>query len=205
MRGGARGAGPRASPAAVALALVLAGGLGFASGRTLPRSRAEVAALFEGGAPVLSPSVDEALVAAAREARVDVHLLRGLAGAESSGDPTVRSGAGAVGLLQLVPVTAAEQAKALGLDPEAVDLTDAATNARLGARYLRRLLDQFDGQEAFALAAYNAGPTNVLRWRMRALDADAAEVVRREGFAETRHHVARTLRYRDLYRATATR
>lgn len=202
---GARGAGTRASPAAVGLALALAVGLGFAAGRAMPRSRTEVAALFEGGAPVLSPIVDGALVAAAREARVDVDLLRGLAGAESSGDPTVRSGAGAVGLLQLVPDTAAEQSQALGLDPRGIDLTDPVTNARLGARYLRRLLDQFDGQEPFALAAYNAGATNVLRWRMRALDADAGEVVRREGFSETRHHVARTLRYRELYRAAAVR
>jgi len=197
---GARGAGAR-SPRAFAILSVLAASLlGFAIGRILPRSRAEAASLLHGGAPDLA-AVDAVLVAAAREARVDPDLLRGLAAAESSGDPTVRSHAGAVGLLQLVPETAAEQARALGLDPARIDLTDAATNARLGARYLRRLLDQFDGHVPFALAAYNAGATNVLRWRLRALDADPAEVIRREGFSETRHHVARTLRYRDLYRA----
>lgn len=192
--------GPRLSRTFAIVSVLGASLLGFAIGRTLPRSRAEAASLLDAGAPDLS-AVDAVLVAAAREARVDPDLLRGLAAAESSGDPTVRSRAGAVGLLQLVPDTAAEQARALGLDPARIDLTDAATNARLGARYLRRLLDQFDGQVPFALAAYNAGATNVLRWRSRALDADAAEVIRREGFSETRHHVARTLRYRDLYRA----
>ncbi len=197
---GARGSDPRRSTTFAIVAVLAASLLGFALGRTLPRSRAEAASLLEGGAPDLS-AVDSVLVAAAREARVDPDLLRGLAAAESSGNPTVRSRAGAVGLLQLVPETAAEQARALGLDPARIDLTDAATNARLGARYLRRLLDQLDGQLPFALAAYNAGATHVRQWRMRALDVGAAEVVRREGFSETRHHVARTLRYRDLYRA----
>lgn len=196
---GARGPGARRSAALAVVPVLVAALVGFAVGRTLPRSRAEAAALLDGRAPDLS-AVDAALLAAAREAGVDPDLLRGLAGAESGGDPGARSGAGAVGLLQLLPETAAEQARALGLDPRRIDLADAPTNARLGARYLRRLLDQFDGQIPFALAAYNAGPTNVLRWRMRALDADVGEVVRREGFPETRHHVARTLRFRDLYR-----
>lgn len=196
--GGPRGARRGARRLALFTVLVSAFG-GFAVGRTVPRSRAEASALLDGGAPDLS-AVDEMLVKAAREARLDVDLLRGLAAAESGGDPAAVSRAGAVGLLQLVPETADEQARALGLDPAQVDLGDAATNARLGARYLRRLLDQFDGEVAFALAAYNAGATNVLRWRMRALDVDAADVVRREGFPETRHHVARTLRYRAIYR-----
>jgi soluble lytic murein transglycosylase len=131
---------------------------------------------------------------------VDPSLLRGLAAAESGGDPRARSRAGAVGLLQVLPSTAAEQARRLGLDPARVDLEDPATNLRLGAAYLGWLLAQFGGDERFALAAYNAGPENVRRWRLRAPDADSEGVVRREGFPETRAHGARVLRFREAYR-----
>jgi soluble lytic murein transglycosylase len=98
-----------------------------------------------------------------------------------------------------MPSTAAEQARRLGLDPARVDLEDPGTNLRLGAAYLSRLLGQFEGEERFALAAYNAGPENVKRWRLRAPDASPEEVLRREAFAETRAHGARALRFRDAY------
>ncbi|MFO0934720.1 MAG: lytic transglycosylase domain-containing protein [Planctomycetota bacterium] len=183
-------------PAAV---VVVAAGLGFLLARALP-TRAEVASWAEGRSlPDLS-AIDAPLRAAATEAGVDADLLRGLVAAESSGDPKARSGAGAVGLTQLLPSTAAEQAVPLGLDPARLDLEDPATNLRLGARYLRRLLAQFDGEEAFAIAAYNAGAEPVKRWRMRAPDAPAAEVIRREAYPETRNHVDRVLRYRDAFR-----
>lgn len=186
-------------PAVVVLA---AAGLGFLLARVLP-TRAEVASWAEGRSlPDLS-AVDAPLRAAAAEAGVDPDLLRGLVAAESSGDPKARSAAGAVGLTQLLPSTAAEQAVPLGLDPARLDLEDPATNLRLGARFLRRLLAQFDGEEAFAIAAYNAGAEPVKRWRMRAPDASAAEVIRREAYAETRNHVDRVLRYRDGFRGRA--
>jgi soluble lytic murein transglycosylase-like protein len=186
----------------VVLVVVLAAAGPSFLARVLP-TRAEVASWAEGRSlPDLS-AVDAPLRAAAAEAGIDPDLLRGLVAAESSGDPKARSGAGAVGLTQLLPSTAAEQAVPLGLDPARLDLEDPATNLRLGARYLRRLLAQFDGEEAFAIAAYNAGAEPVKRWRMRAPDASAAEVIRREAYAETRNHVDRVLRYRDGFRGRA--
>lgn len=185
-----------------AAVVAAAAGLGFLLARALP-SRAEIASWAEGPSlPDLS-AVDAPLRAAAAEAGVDADLLRGLVAAESSGNPRARSGAGAVGLTQLLPSTAAEQARPLGLDPARLDLEDPATNLRLGARYLRRLLAQFDGEEAFAVAAYNAGAEPVKRWRMRAPDAAAADVIRREAYAETRNHVDRVLRYRDAFTGRA--
>ncbi len=68
-------------------------------------------------------------------------------------DPSALSGAGARGLLQLMPATARE----VGLDTDA-----PAANVLAGARYLRGLLDRF-GDVELALAAYNAGPTAVAR------------------------------------------
>jgi soluble lytic murein transglycosylase len=151
--------------------------------------------------PDLSPH-DAAVVSAAREFGVDADLVRGLVAAESGGDASAVSGKDAVGLMQLTLATAAEQARALGQPPPTrEDLRDPATNVRLGTRYLSRLLADFGGAEAFALAAYNAGATPVRRWRSRAPDASALDAVLREGYAETRNLVTRSLRFRDAYRA----
>jgi soluble lytic murein transglycosylase-like protein len=176
-----------------------AAGVGLFVAQVAP-TRAELGAWAAGArAPDLS-AIDGPVRAAAAEFHLDPDLLRGLVATESSGDPRARSGAGAVGLIQLLPKTAAEHATALGLDPAAIDLTDPATNLRLGARHLRGLLDQFDGEEAFAIAAYNAGAERVKRWRLRAVDASPMDVIRREAFSETRAHLERVLRFRDAYR-----
>ena len=178
---------------------LLAAGIGFTV-VTLWPSRASVVRVLADRPPDLS-RFDAQVSAAARESGVDPALLRALAAAESGGDPRAKSRAGAVGLMQLMPATAAEQARRLGLDPDRVDLEDPGDNLRLGAAYLARLLSQFDQDERFALAAYNAGPESVRRWRLRAADAPSEEVLRREAYAETRTHGARVLRFRDSYRA----
>lgn len=90
----------------------------------------------------------------AEEEGVDPALFTRLIEAESSFRPDVTSSAGAYGLAQLMPGTAAE----LGVDP-----SDPIQNLRGGARYLRQQLDRF-GDPALALAAYNAGPGNVSRY-----------------------------------------
>ena len=145
---------------------------------------------------------DALVETAAREFSLDPNLLRGLMAAESGGNADAVSRTGAVGLLQLMPATAQEQAERLRIaDYSEKRLSEPALNVRLGACYLARLLKRFDGEEAFALAAYNAGPTRVRRWRERAPDVDAAGVIEREGFAETRAHGKRALRFRDAYAA----
>jgi len=90
----------------------------------------------------------------AQEEGVDPDLFVRLVEAESSFRPDVTSTAGAYGLAQLMPGTAAE----LGVDP-----SDPIQNLRGGARYLRQQLDRFE-DPALALSAYNAGPGNVSRY-----------------------------------------
>jgi soluble lytic murein transglycosylase-like protein len=111
--------------------------------------------------------------AAATEAGVDPRLLAALTWAESGFHAAARSGAGAIGLTQLMPGTAA----GLGVDP-----ADPVQNLRGGARYLRAQLDRF-GSVELALAAYNAGPGRV---------AQAGGVPR---IAETQAYVPRVLSY----------
>jgi soluble lytic murein transglycosylase len=192
-----RGRGRRAVAALGILAAFLAG---FGAGRSLPSSPRALRSLVTDANPPDLSRFDASIEKSAREFGLDADLLRGLVAAESSGDPRARSGPGAIGLTQVMPATGRERAEKLGLDPDRIDLTDPATNLRIGAAHLSSLLASLGGEPAFALAAYNAGRTPVLRWRLRALDTDAREVIRREAFSETRHHVARALAYRDAYR-----
>lgn len=110
----------------------------------LPQGTA--APIPDAGAPA---SVQSAIQAAAAATGLSPALLKAVATVESGLNPTAVSSAGAVGLMQLMPSTAAT----LGVDP-----TNTASNALGGAEYLKGLLNQFGQNLSLALAAYNAGP-----------------------------------------------
>lgn len=96
----------------------------------------------------LSAMIDEA----ARKYNVDPKLVAAVAEVESGGNQDETSSAGAIGVMQLMPDTAA----ALGVNPY-----DKKSNIEGGAKYLRQMLDTFDGDIRKAVAAYNAGPNAV--------------------------------------------
>lgn len=95
-----------------------------------------------------------AVESAAAAAGISTSLLSALVWQESRWNPRAVSPKGAIGLTQLMPDTARE----LGVDPR-----DPLANLVGGARYLRQLLNAFDGDVEKALAAYNAGPRRVIR------------------------------------------
>src|SRR5690606_21978030 len=102
----------------------------------------------------------------AAERGVDPFLAAGLIRQESMFNPRARSGAGALGLMQVMPKTGATLARALGVrnfKPEMLRQPDV--NVHLGMRYLADQLKTWNGRIVPVLAAYNAGPTRVQRWR----------------------------------------
>lgn len=101
---------------------------------------------------VSSQSFANMVAEAARKYEVDPKLLSAVAEAESGGNQSAVSPAGAVGVMQLMPDTAAS----LGVDPY-----DEKQNIEGGAKYLRQMLDSFSGDVRKAVAAYNAGPQAV--------------------------------------------
>lgn len=121
-------------------------------------------------------AVQKHLRAAAKQHAVDYELLKAVVAAESGFDPTAVSPKGAVGLMQLLPTTAAmygvtadregrKDRKGQPIAAQSVEqkLTDPRTNVFAGARYLAYLLELFKGETQLAVAAYNAGEGAVQR------------------------------------------
>jgi hypothetical protein len=101
-------------------------------------------------------AIERTIAKAAEKYRLPGRLIESVIRAESAFRPDAVSPAGAQGLMQLMPATARE----LGV----VDPFDPAQNIDGGARYIRQMLDRFDGDLKLALAAYNAGPGTVARY-----------------------------------------
>jgi soluble lytic murein transglycosylase len=99
----------------------------------------------------------------ARRAEIDPRLILGLIQVESSGNPNAVSRVGALGLMQLLPNTAAAMARESAIPWEGPEsLFEPNLNVQLGVRYLTLLIDRFDEID-IALAAYNWGPTRIAR------------------------------------------
>lgn len=91
-------------------------------------------------------------------------LVNGIIFSESHFDPNAVSSADAVGLMQVTNENAWWIAEQMDLDVASIDLKDPDTNIKIGCWYLNWLLEKFDGITETALAGYNAGHGNVVRW-----------------------------------------
>ncbi|MBE7217387.1 MAG: lytic transglycosylase domain-containing protein [Caulobacteraceae bacterium] len=125
---------------------------------------------------------------------------------ESGFDPAIRSGAGARGLMQLMPATAALVARREGVDYAASRLDDPDYNMRLGASYLGGLTGDFSGSYVLAAAGYNAGPGRAAQWASdcgdpRQSSVDPADFIECIPFSETRNYVMRVMESVGVYRA----
>jgi soluble lytic murein transglycosylase-like protein len=138
-------------------------------------------------------------------------IALGIMRQESSFDPTAISGAGAQGLMQLMPGTARKTSKDDGIPYD--NLFDPSQNMALGTAYLAGLIQQFGNCLPLAIAAYNAGPQNVANWiaengdpemRGDASGADIIDWIEEIPFNETRNYVQRVTESIVIYRALQT-
>ena len=124
---------------------------------------------------------------------------------ESAFDQYAQSGAGALGLMQLMPPTAKETAQKAGLPYSKSRLTtDPTYNMTLGSLYIQQMLDQFDGNRTLAIAAYNAGPGRVTGWLdeigdPRNPDIDEVDWIETIPVYETRNYVQRVTEAINVY------
>jgi soluble lytic murein transglycosylase len=129
-------------------------------------------------------------------------LIYALIRTESCFSPGVKSSAGAIGLMQLMPATARATSREKGAFNPA-RLTTPDYNIMLGTRHFRELMKGYDGDVVFSVAAYNAGATAVGRWRKRLAGFEKDEFIESIPYQETRDYVkkvyASAATYRQLY------
>lgn len=136
--------------------------------------------------------------------KVDKFLAISVMKVESNFSEAAHSQSGAIGLMQIMPETAAWIAYQLGEAPEeAVNdiehLHDPETNIRYGTWYLAELEDEFKGNDVLALAAYNAGRGNVHKWIKENNWSENFSDADKIPYAETRDYVKRVLHCREKY------
>ncbi len=132
---------------------------------------------------------------------VDPFLMAALIRQESAFDAEIVSGAGAVGLMQVIPATGSELARRGGprpFSPATLEIADI--NLHLGSRYLARMLDRYDGRLPLVLSAYNAGPSRASRWSRLPEASDLQRFTERIPFFETRNYVKSVERNLRIYR-----
>ena len=142
----------------------------------------------------------------AREYAIDPFLVMAMIRVESNFRPQIVSPKGAVGLMQVMPATAADMAARIGIDDfdPGQDLVEPETNTRIGVSYVADLVREFGPRAAVVLAAYNAGRGTVRHWlEQQVWDGDPGRL-EKVPYDETRRYVARVLTtvqwYQRVYR-----
>ncbi len=136
----------------------------------------------------------------AAEQGLDPYLIAALAAQESTFDAAIRSSAGAIGLMQIMPATGRGFARRMGITPFSTGrLTEPEVNASIGTKYIADLMRQFGGA-AYALAGYNAGEHRVVRWRAERPGLPVDEWIDDIPFPETQNYVKRILGTAEDYR-----
>lgn len=143
---------------------------------------------------------EDAVNSAAAATNIDSHFLFAIARQESAFAADAKSSAGAMGLMQLMPATARQTARQIGVKYRYWDLIKPDSNITLGSNYLHQLLDDFGGNRILATAAYNAGPHRVKQW-LSQRDAQIPYDIWIETipFNETRGYVQNVLSYSVIY------
>ena len=149
-------------------------------------------------------SQDAVILVAAQRYGMEPALVKAVVWRESWFNPGARGQAGELGLMQIREAAAAEWASAEKLSGfQFSTLLDPGTNTLAGTWYLRHALQRYrqtDLPAVFALADYNAGRGNVLKWMHGAAATNSAEFIAQIGFPGTRRYVEEILKRRERYR-----
>lgn len=147
---------------------------------------------------------DNAILAAAKRHGVDPALVKAVVWRETKFDPDAKGRAGEIGLMQIMESAALDWASAEKLFPfEHEQLFDPRTNTMAGTWYLNRLLRRYtrtDNPIPYALADYNAGRGNVLKWMKGAAATNSEVFIQQIGFPGTSNYVRAVMRRYDHYR-----
>ena len=142
----------------------------------------------------------ESIFTYARQYDLDPALIYGVIRQESAFMEEARSPVGALGLMQLMPNTGKQTARALKIRYRGSQaLLHSDQNIRLGSAYLNKLLQRYNGSPVLAAAAYNAGPHRVSRWLPTGHSVPASLWAERIPFKETRNYVRRVLAYATVF------
>jgi soluble lytic murein transglycosylase len=144
---------------------------------------------------------DQAVRQFANDNDLDPAYVFAIMRTESLFQPEIRSSAGAVGLMQLLPGTARLVARKTGAArPSSSALTVPEINIQLGSGYLAQMLDRWDGNIAMASASYNAGPQRIQRW-LPAETMDPTIWIANIPYTETRNYVQRAMSHMTVFQA----
>jgi peptidoglycan lytic transglycosylase len=152
---------------------------------------------------IFPPQYRPLVYSSADKYRLDPMLVASVIFVESRYRPDAVSSKKAVGLMQIMEGTAVEMAADGGtIDFKLEMLTEPRINLDFGCRYLKQLIERFDGDIVLALAGYNAGPGNVRKWLQKAEEHHiiaSQEIIARFAFKETADYVKDVGRIRKLY------
>lgn len=147
--------------------------------------------------PILYRDIVEA---SARANNVDSGWIYGVMRQESAFVVDARSDAGALGLMQVMPMTGRFTGRGLNMRiPNNDAILKIENNLRLGSRYLKIVLDQYRGHQVLATASYNAGPNRVKEWLPDTGAMDADVWVESIPYTETRNYVKNVLGFTTVY------
>ena len=143
---------------------------------------------------------EKPLRARAARHKLDPYLVAALIRQESEFNPSARSHAGALGLMQIMPATGAQLFRRLGIPNFAArKLTQPDISLRLGTFHLKNVLDLFEWNLEYALAGYNAGERRIDDWLLLGEFDEPGEFAETIPFSETRGYVQSIVRNRDMY------
>ena len=132
------------------------------------------------------------------ESEMDANLVYAVMKAESSFNENARSGAGAVGIMQLMPATAEFICELKGVEFDSARLCDGEYNVKLGCLYLCYLFERFSVTET-VLCAFNAGEGTVSEWLQNDAYSFDGLSLHTIPYAETRNYVKKVMNFRKIY------